>query len=72
MLKIKEKSYKFSIEGLNQAIADNKQEKIDNVINIGFWSVILTLGAINVITTDKIISIIACSGTSKFVKYIMR
>lgn len=68
---LKTKTYKFNTNGLLQAKIDYKQEKIDNVVNIGFWLFMISLGLMGVMGTDKFISLILCSLTSKTVKCIM-
>lgn len=68
---MKEKTYKFSHEGLQKAFADSKQEKIDMGTKIFVWLVIFGLYGYGTITTSGIIKMVACNGTSKIVKYFM-
>jgi len=72
ILNNKEKTYEFSIDGLNHAIADTKQEKINNIINIGFWGLMVGLYLFGNINSNKLISMLACTGTNKVVKFIIR
>jgi hypothetical protein len=69
---MKTKSYKFNTKGLNKAILDVKQYKINRVIDVGFYVVIGFLILNGTIGTNGIISMAACSGTSKVVKWFMR
>lgn len=72
ILKSKEKTYKFGLDGLNKAILDSKQEKVDKIVNIGFWGIIASLYILGNINSSKVMSMVACTGTSKIVKYIIR
>jgi hypothetical protein len=65
-------TYKFNTKGLNKAILDVKQDKINKVIDVGFYMVIGFLIVNGTIGTNGIISMAACTGTSKVVKWFMR
>lgn len=68
---MKEKTYEFSYKGLQKAFADRRQEKIDIGTKIFVWLVIFGLYGYGTITTSGIIKMLACNGTSKFVKYLI-
>jgi hypothetical protein len=69
---VKTKCYKFSNKGLNKAIADRKNEKINKYIDIGFYGIIGVLCLSGIINFNSIIHMIACSSTSKVVKILMK
>lgn len=70
-MRSKEKTYKFSQEGLQKAFADSKQEKIDRYVSIGFWVVMLALYGYGTFTTQAMVRMVSCSATSKTVKFLM-
>lgn len=69
---MKTKTYKFNTIGLYKAILDSKQDKINKVIDVGFYGVMGFLFLNGTITTNVIISMAACTVTSKTVKWFMR
>lgn len=65
------KTYEFSYQGLQQAFYDNKVEKINRYVNIGFWIFMLLLCKYGSISINGLIKMYACSSTSRIVKYMM-
>jgi hypothetical protein len=69
---MKEKTYPFTTKGLLKAKLDVKQDKINKVIDYGFWIIIAVLVINGTITTNGIINMAACTTTSKVVRWFMR
>jgi len=65
------KTYEFSVKGWNKAHSDAKSEKIGKYINATVWVVIGALALNGTITSQGMIKILACSGTSFTVKTLM-
>lgn len=66
------KSYEFSYKGLEQLKHENQKEKINNISNIVFYSIITIFLIQGVIGVKFLINYVACSSTSKFVKWIIK
>lgn len=66
------KSYPFSKEGLQQIKIDKQKNKINNISNIIVYSVIAILLIKGTIGSKFLINMIACTGTSKIVKWLVR
>jgi hypothetical protein len=66
------KCYKFTQKGLNKAIMDAKNEKISKYIDIGLYGIMGLLCLNGIINYNVIIKMVACSGTSKVVKWLIK
>jgi hypothetical protein len=62
----------FTTKGLEKAVRDRKSEKTGKWFDIGMWVIIAILVLNGIITQDALVKMIAGTGTSKAVRFLVR